>query len=511
MKRQSEKYLIDKAVKLFFQWLALVVFLFISFVGEVTEEVILKETMPVLIILGLVFVIIFAISMLYQVFLWQKTYYYLKDEEIEYKSNFIFKKNVALKYHKIHTIDVKQNIIQRILNIKTLSLDSGATTNHLKSEIRICDTNQIIDNIEKRIRSKMNGEEAANTPEIINNMNTTVVNPQQDKPQYIYSTKQKIILSIIGCCTTAIVLTVLFLLCMSIGVIILRNNPSIIFKILISFVIIFLLFEFFIWIVSFVGYAISLYDYKVLRKGNYIYISYGLFVKSKFALNIDKIKSVQIDYGVIKRLFKIASIKLECVGYNNFNGSQQDQQQKTNSAGLFIPFCKTSEINSILAAILPEYLPIEKQYQAPKRSLRYFIVGPILTLLLIVAFCLLATALIMSIVGGLKYFGIACLIGLIILVIYGVLIVICGFIRHSNSGIGISDDLFTIYYGFSKFAKIINKKNFIGLETLTTPFRKKKAIASYTFHFYNNNLANEIKVKMLEDNLALEIEQHLKF
>ena len=79
--------------------------------------------------------------------------------------------------------------------------------------------------------------------------------------------------------------------------------------------------------------------------------------------------------------------------------------------------------------------------------------------------------------------------------------------EYRNSGLSIGDGAVTLYGGgFTKKCVVIQKRNIISLEDVTTPMRKKSGIFSYKVHIFTNAATNVFTLKHLDaalkDNLT---------
>ena len=137
-------------ISLFFS-LFLAFTLFAYLFGE--EETI--ELPPIYFLyLILIYIGIEVISVVYILLKWHFTTYELTDDAIVLKKGIIYKHKKTLPFSKIHAIDYKQNIIEKLFRIKKLSIDSGATVNADIAEIIIIEDSNRVEQLIKEIQLK---------------------------------------------------------------------------------------------------------------------------------------------------------------------------------------------------------------------------------------------------------------------------------------------------------------------------------------------------------------------
>jgi ATP-dependent Zn protease len=78
-------------------------------------------------------------------------------------------------------------------------------------------------------------------------------------------------------------------------------------------------------------------------------------------------------------------------------------------------------------------------------------------------------------------------------------------LSYKNNGIAIRDDKITVYGGgFTRTYTVIKANTIIGVETITTPLRKKSGIYSFKIHFRTNDESNVINLKNVDESVSSE-------
>ncbi len=474
----SKKYFYYNILITFF--VSLIIYLYFLFAFN---EIKIKGYLVTLIIVFFVFIYLIECVLIY--FNYKNIIYDYNDLEINLKKGFLFKKNISLKYLKIHTINIKQGLIQKLFNLKTIEIDSGSALKFYKAEIKITNNSYLIDELYNFINKKIN----------INDEKTNI----NINDIYKYKVKDKILIHLIYSSILIIIYLLIFLV-LYFGLI--KNSKD-----FLSVNLYFIISLVYLYFLTLLIQILNLYDYKAFRMNDVIYISYGLFVKYNYQIKIENIKSITIKYGLIKRLFKIAEIKLDAIGYNNYNNNENNQ----NNNGIFIPFVKTKLIKDTLNKLVNEY-NLEDNYILPKKNaFKYFLILPLIITYLLY-FTILIFLLSVFINTNLniylnKFYIVSILIFLFIFIIN----YLFSYIRYKNNKINISNDKIIVYQGLFKNAVIIKNNNLIGIEKKTTYFRKKENIYSYKIHFYNNNQLNKVTVNNLNEDVFNLLLNCIKF
>lgn len=494
MKRFDKGYifyhlLTDFFISLFFVFYFASEFLFV--IEEETEEItaINFSAIPYMI---LIFVVIFLVFTVYRILYQRFSGYELSEREIKCRRGVLFRKSSVLDYRKIHAINKKQNIFQKIFGIAVLTVDSGSANTGHTAEITVIEKSSVVDSLLAELHvlreggERKAGEEKA--PEVI---------ITDGDPLYRFATPKKFLYSLISIATSAFftgVYAFVSLLLMGICKEILRldflgtlGQYAIWATIIVlGAMILVSVFAFIGTIIqSFIGY----YNFRIEKRDNDIIISFGLLERHTNTFSYDRIRGVKITQGLIQRALGFSEIKLEVIGYTAEVG-----ENSSVTLGVLIPFCKYSEIPEILDKILPEYKPAERQTESPRLfpHLSWF------TLILGIATALTAVSAIvpMAMLGVEGW-----IIGLVSSIIGAVALIIfltklgSACLAHKTAGISIEDGKITAYNGgYIKQITVMKTRDLSSVEAIATPLQKKAGISSAILHMRTNAMTNEVKV-----------------
>ena len=506
MKKFDKGYIYSALLSDFFRSL---VVLFLFFVELFTdEESTGKEMIEAIPFLVIGFVLIYLCFIAYRVLYYNTSGYELTETEIKCKRGVFFKKISVLDYGKIHSINKKQNLIQRIIRVAVLTVDSGSTNTSHQAEITIVEKEKIVDSLLNRL-SALKETGAVSNAELAENEEVLL----SDKDSfYNFTSGKKMLYSLISVVSTAIfvvAIAILTLIALTVAKFIVKNDflgtwgeyllTS--FLIALSAILISSLVAF---VASIINSFVKYHAFNITKHGNNIQITYGLLEKHTNSFSYDRIKAVKITQSLVQRMLGFASIKLEVIGYV----SETDQNNSVE-LGVLVPFCKYSEVEEILAKLLPDYLPCEKQTKAvsyfPFVSWFSLISGIVTGVIALVT---------LAVMLALKLSTIAICASVLSVLAVGVIMIITKMISaafaYKINGLSLSGTKITAFNGsFCKTVTVFMVDNLISVESITTPLRKKNGISTLVMHIKTNALSNEIKVHIQNDTLSEELEKQL--
>ena len=507
MKRFDKGYIYSSIlIDLLYSFALVFVFLQDLFLGDESNAEDVYTVAPIFMIC---FIAIFLCLLIYRILYYRTSGYELTDKEIKCNRGVIFRKRSIIDYKKVHAINKKQNIIQRLFGIAVLTVDSGSANTSHQAEITIIEKSTVVDTLLKELNSiKENG------------VRNDVSEPKaeevllSDKDSvYRFTSGKKMLYALINIAST-VFFTAVFALVIFIVMGICKGMLQIeslgtwgeffLFTVLFT-VCAMLVFSFFSFIGSIINSFVGYYNFTVTKRDNNLQISYGLLEKHTNTFSYDRIKAVKISQGLVQRIFGFASIKLEVIGYVNTSGNDNQNVD----IGVLVPFCKYDEIKEILGKVLPDYIPSEKQTKAvsffPFVSWFLLIFGIIAGVTLtgtVVAMAVINVPLDLILTAALIIFGLA----LIVIALKFV----SAMLSYRTNGIALDGQKITVYSGgFLKNITVFKAKSLVAVENVTTPLRKKRGIASVVMHLKTNAHSNEVKVHIQKDTLSENVEKML--
>ena len=507
MKRFDKGYIYSGLLKDFF-YSIFIVFIFLKDILLDEEESLeaITNKAPIFVI-G--FIAIYLIFVIYRILYYMTSGYELTDKEIKCHRGVLFRKRSVLDYKRVHAINKKQSLIQRIFGIAVLTVDSGSANTAHQAEITIIEKSSTVDALLKKLNSLKSNVTRDDTDKT---ESEEVLLSDKDS-LYHFTSGKKMLYSLINIASTAfftILFAVLSIVVISICKVVLQLDSLgtwgqyLLYSILITIAGVLLL-SVFSFIGSIIHSFIGYYNFTITKRDNNIQISYGLLEKHTNTFSYDRIKAVKITQGLVQRLLGFASIRLEVIGYT----VHSNDDNKSTGLGILVPFCKYSEINEILGKVLPDYIPDKKQSKSV--SLFPFLSWFLLILGIVAGVVLAEVAIIMSTLNAPTK-----IIATVMLAICLAFLLIIAFkfigavLSYRVNGLAINNENVTVYSGsFTKSITVFKARSIIAVESVTTPLRKKHGIVSMVMHLKTNESTNEIKVHIQKDTLASELEKML--
>lgn len=448
--------------------------------------------------------VFFVIYMIYKVLFYSLSGYELKETQIICQRGVLFKKKSILDYSKINSVNKRQGLIQKLFGISYLMVDSGSTSRAHQAEIMIIENSNIVNDLYNKLKAidKENPVLQVNDAlaNLDDNTNEVVLNKIEEENLYNFNSKSKFIYILIN--TIGLLIGALFLFALLFTILYLAymfpgdsDEPITLFEVIIISVSLYASVTIMGLLGNIAKAFIGYYNYKITKVNDTINVEYGLFVNTQNSFNLSKVKGVVITQGILQRIFKLATIKVEVIGY-------VEATNNNNNAviGILIPLCKLSEVNTYLEKIIPTHIPVKQQNKA--KAFLPFISWNTLIALITTVLCLIpAVCISLAFESNLALIiSSSVIVGLFLL--YEIFLLIGAAFAYHAQDITYDEENITVHNGaFIKHSTIIKKSNIIAIEDVTTSSRAKKGIYSYIIHFHTNAFSNTKKVHIVDDKL----------
>ena len=472
--------------------------------NEETGELIVDPTLSKVFLL--VAIGVYIILGIYSYFYYRTSKYSYDERGITCQRGVFFKRKSFLEYHKIHAVNKKQGIIQQIFQVANLVIDSGSANTAYQAEILIIEDSKVVDNLMEEFKKRQNQvlEDAKGESENI----SEVSSPSKKVNLFKFTSKRKILYSLLNSLIGIVILFVLAILGISVSFILIRILQTNVYDILTAtlFIVLGALAISIFTLIGTILYSfIEYYDYRIYKDNNTIEVNYGLFVKNHNNFKLERVKGIRIKQNIIKRIFGFVSIDVEVIGYGNMEGNQNNK-----ISSVLIPLCKKSEVKYYLDLILPDYVPEEIEH----KSKSYFALYSWNLLIPLIVFILLGGfASIWLVFFKLHLPLLLMWLGITILyLLITIFTLIDRRLQFSNEGVKVNENKLTLIHGgFNKTITVLFKKNIIGIDEKTTPLRQKNGISSYVIHFRSNAMTNTSFVDILSSEVKEELLSLVKF
>lgn len=476
--KHPHKFIIFSGIFQFIKNSIIPLFIFLISIGSKIPE---KYGGNYTVILAIV-LFLFAIIVLYIV-KWKKNVYGLEERGIYIKHGIFEMHERTLPFSQVHTADISSSIVQRLFNVCKLEMDTAGGDG--KSEISIFLSKEEALRV-KSIIFKGNRNKDEDEVEIME---------EKNMKKFTSSLKDLFVMATFSTRILAgfFIITAFYFKIDNIipdevkkkaetvtGDMVNGINDTSIIKYIVALVLIML---FISWIISVIITVIKYYRFTVIREEESIKLSYGFFDKKEVTIPINRIQSIIIVEGIIKKQLGYFSLNIETIGYG------KDKGEST----MICPIAKKELLDKFFEDILPEMNITYDLVKSSRKALKRFIL-----------FRLLVEFIVMSIIAIFVPYGYYIFLLVPILVIWD-------YIRFSDNGLYCSDDFVVMRYrNLARKTVIVQKECIQSVEKIQNIFQKRRAIAkceviiagdilgkSYTVGHMNENYIDDIIEKTL--------------
>ncbi|MDS0524337.1 PH domain-containing protein [Clostridium sp. SHJSY1] len=429
-------------------------------------------------------IIVFIGVILVAVKEWLNTEFYIKDNELLYKSGVFEHSKQEIPFENISTIDIGQSLLDRIFEVCTVKIDSGNVGKGTEFKIKVDydlaerlreyiltnkKKHESHETIEEVSREDFLFEKRITVKEIIIYALTkgklgwalgayfAVMNFADDVENFTKTTRVKDILNSI-----------------SINELLIENRAR-----LIAIIIGMMLFIYIIVTIFSIGYEmIKFYDFSVKVSTNSFNISYGMLSKKQYSIPIDKIHALKYKQSILQQLLKIYTLEVTTIGYGDEKGEK----------AILYPLANKKFNEEFLIKVLPSMIFSGEVKKPPKRSLKRFWVKRIVISLLI----LIPSYFIISVIP--------IIYKLIVIVLTLLINILLGYLNYRNTSLGVTEKLILISKGsFTKSTIFIRQSSVQSIEKSQNPFQRKDGVCDYKIDLYSNILADSIKIRHMSE------------
>lgn len=485
-------------------WSSVITNIFKNIVSNIIFIVLLTKWLSDYIIL--IAILIISIDIIVAFISWRNNTFYIKDNILFIENGVFEKSKKEIPLEKISTVDTKASILNTILGVSLLSINTGAVGVINSAEFKFLLKNEKIEDLKRILLSENKENEVLEVEDTQQEENISY------KEQYTYKVSFKDILKY-----TFTKSKIYFIL--PIGVIIDKLNSTIgldelnkyiekhsgdienigskvsEFPILTMVLMIAgLLITIYIiaTIICFVLDYIKYYDFTLYREDNNISIQYGLLNKNKFNFKLEQVNSLKLKQNLLCQMFGLYNIEVGVIGY----GNSDDSKIKS----ILYPIANKKLKDDIIKNILNEFEFKEDLYKPYKKYSYMFLTKRYIITMAII--------LLVSYFDNFTNFEFD-IYKIIFLVILGVQTFL-GYMSYNNNAIGIDDkNIFLSNGSILKKIIIIPKDKVQSIAYKQGIFQKNKSICDYSIDIYSDDLGDIIKVKNIEKNLVFTLENKI--
>lgn len=314
---------------------------------------------------------IVALSVVSSVITWRTRTWELADAGIMLRSGLVTSKQLQVPYEHIHTVNMSSNLVERVLGLMTLDLDTGAASSEGEAtRIRGLQAGMAEALREELFRRKaamladqgLDARAAAAdaSAEADDGASPTAPAPSPDAC-YTLTTAQLVFAALTEARVVAQAAAFLILIVQGIN---LLQESSLVnlsdvagdiavlpVALLVGAVALLLALALVVgFAVSFVMSLIGFAGYRAERAGGRISVERGLLSRTSHTVALERIQSISIRQGIIRQLIGYAEVRASVVG-----AIGSSDETSTADGVVLHPFIRLTEVDAFLASIAPDF------------------------------------------------------------------------------------------------------------------------------------------------------------
>lgn len=453
------------------------------------------------------YVLIYIAQVVYAALYVRTSGYMLTEKDVQCRRGVLFRKSSVLTYDKIHAVNKKQGLIQKLFGIAVLTVDSGSTTNAFSAEITVIEKAHVVDALMREIECRQAGEDVPSQP--VDSAVTPADNLYHfsSKLQWVYAG-----LSVAGAAIGLLILGAFALIGVGVFLFVMRGSANLsgvewLLAVLIGTVALTVVVSIFSLIGGVLSSFVAYHRFCVTHNRDTVEIRYGLFVQQTNRFQYDRIKALKIDQGPIKRLFGFVSAGLEVVGYGVDNNQNGNNQNNVAAPGMLLPLCEAKNVNQVVGNILPDYVPAPITHRAA--SFGAFICWPLLITAIVCGAVMLSALIVLLLLSVNILWAVAIAVAAWLCV--AVWLLISAALQYRHAGMTVGDTMLTLQNGaLVRRTTVIHRKDIVGVEYITTLLRQKHNVYTCKIHFFSNAASNTVVVKNISGDVRAALDAFIK-
>jgi len=322
----------------------LAVFVF-NLISEMGDEGI--RSADIVLLLG-IFVGVLVFMLGYQTILWAKTYITIEENTLIIERNTLNKKRNTIGLKTVSNVNLEQNILEMLLGTCKVKLDTNSLSTADQTDVNIVLKKKEAENFRALVLARAEGQQVQMAGE---NLSTEVRIAKADVPQsqdaFDRDGADAVIHASIGELMLHGLFSIrIFNLILVAGVLILcidayQNEGIPSFDVILS-ILAFLALTLWPTIKEFIKYL----NFRIERKKDKVYLSYGVFKKVAYSVPVDKINGIKLSQTWIARITGHYMVEIVNVGMD-------DDEKEANT--FFLPYNELETIQNQLHLLLPEF------------------------------------------------------------------------------------------------------------------------------------------------------------
>lgn len=340
--RNHASIILEKSLKAVGTVLAIFFFNFISDAGETGVD----SSDIVWLVVG--FAVIMGVVLGFQLLIWAKTYISIEEYTLVIERNTINKKRNTIGLKNISNVNLEQNLLEMILGTCKVKLDTNSLSTADETDVNIVLKKADAEAFRAWVLAKAEGRELSEVipAEAAQAEGGADENAEENMKQIIGRSKDIILHGVFSIRIWMLAFFV-FLMVTQIWMIADLGTDELgetIFEMIGSLFAAFYFAAIILWRIGkeFIKYL----NFRIERKKDKVYLSYGYFKKVAYSVPVDKINGIKLTQTPLARMCKHYMVEIINVGMD-------DDEKEENT--FFLPYNKLETIQNQLHMLLPEF------------------------------------------------------------------------------------------------------------------------------------------------------------
>ena len=447
----------------------------VNFVSDLEE---IPRVSDVLLFVGVMIAFI-LLAFAWHYIIWSRTYISIQDNALVIEKNTFNRKKNTIGIPNISNINLEQNLFEMALGTCKLKIDTNSMTTADETDVNIVLKKKDAETFRAYLLGFQEAEE--------------VVEMEASESSFAATSKEIFMHGLFS-----LNFSNLLIILAAIGSVLpliheLGNvEETSVFESVISIVVIVWFVVGMIWKVvrEFLRYL----EFSIERRGDKVYLSYGIIKRVTYSIPIEKINGVRLNQTMIARIGKRYMVEVVNVGMGN------DEEEQHS---FFLPYAKREKIQEQLRILLPEFQIelIEAKEKQPKAVLTVWIANGTMWIGIILPLAAIAAELLNTGVG-------LVFVVMIVLLLYIALLRITSFMTDS---LVIGEELLQVSQGhFSRYLLFVRYEKIQFLTIKQCIIAKKFGIEKGQIHLLaamKNRIHN---LPYMQEEIMKELCRHMK-
>lgn len=363
-----------------------------------------------LLVVGFLFIFTISSSLLWQYIVWKNYFYEVEAEGVQIKHGVFRKNQREIPLRRIQNVDIKRNIVHRMLGIAQVNLETagGGSTEASLKFVELGEARNIQQKVRKLKKGEVEEDETA----------------REDR-KLLFELNQKELGILSATSIQGRAIAGLFAVLGLMGGFIGHQIEGLGFQTAVASVLVLSLGFIVVWASSAVTQFLKYFDFKLYQADDSLEYEKGLLNRSEGSIPLEKVQKLTIEENPLKRWLGYATLKIETAGYS----AEQSMEQGPEAA---IPIAHKDKVVAFAHSI--ENFEDLSTDSIPGKARRRYIGR-----YMIISTILIGAGFLLDLFVGFNYF--------ILSALYPVS-VIAAHLKWANKGYGVGESHFFTMNGF---------------------------------------------------------------